>query len=359
MTRRRHPIARSVVVLLAVATVSLVSVGPAAAHDVGSLLSNYETRLTSVTPDIDGIDVEVIEAGNRLQVENTTDTELVVLGYQDEPYLRIGPDGVFENLNAPATYTSDDREGGGELPERADPDAEPEWRKVSDDPIYRWHDHRIHWMSANDPPAVRERPDEEHVVIPGWVVPMTYGDETIEIVGDLVWVPSPSPAAWAVVILVVAALVAATGLLATWRPWSAIAVAALLVTSTLSALGIGFFGAGTTAERISESFADALYLPMLLVGGVVTIVLLARRHPFAPYLVIFTGTVGGLFGGVLRAGVLTNSVVPSAFDTAIARGLVAVTLGLGLGLLGAGIAAITRMPAATSPPTSTPTAEVV
>jgi hypothetical protein len=52
--------------------------------------------------------------------------------------------------------------------------------------------------------------------------------------------------------------------------------------------------------------------------------------------------------------VLTNSVVPSAFDPALARGLVAATLGLGLGLLGAGIAAITRTPvtAASTPATS-------
>jgi hypothetical protein len=354
VTTRRRPFARLLVAAIVVVTVGVATVGPAAAHDVGSLLSNYETRLTSVTPDIDGIDVEVIEAGNRLQVENTTDTDLIVLGYQDEPFLRIGPDGVYENLNAPATYTSDDREGGGELPERADPEAEPEWRKVSDEPIYRWHDHRIHWMSASDPPAVQERPDEEHVVIPGWVVPMTYGDETIEVVGDLVWVPSPSPAIWAVVILVAAALVAASGLLAQWRTFAAIAVVAMLATATLSAFGIGWFGVGTTSERISETFADALYLPLLLFGGVATIVLLVRRHPFAPYLVIFTGTVGGLFGGVLRAGVLTNSVVPSAFDPALARGLVAATLGLGLGLLGAGIAAITRTPAtaASTPATS-------
>ena len=29
---------------------------------------------------------------------------MVVLGYDDEPYLRVGPRGVFENVKSPATY---------------------------------------------------------------------------------------------------------------------------------------------------------------------------------------------------------------------------------------------------------------
>jgi hypothetical protein len=330
---------------------TVVAASPASAHDVGSLLSNYETRLTSVTPEVEGIDVAVIEGGNRLEARNATDTDLVVLGYEDEPYLRIGPDGAFENLNSPATYLNADREATLEVPERAaDPDVAPEWRKIGDEPLARWHDHRVHWMSTSDPAVVTAAPDEEHVVIPDWVVPMVHGDQTIEVVGDLVWRPSPSPALPAVVILVVAGVVGATGLLASWRLWSAIAVAVLMIASTVSALGVGFFSVGSTGERLAESLADALYLPFLLVGGVATIVLLVRRHPFAPYLTVFTGAVGGLFGGILRAEMLTNSVLPTALSAGLARGLVALSLGLGLGLLGAGIVAITRTPVAPRPP---------
>jgi hypothetical protein len=339
----------SAVALLALVGLLAATAAPAAAHDVGSLLSNYETRLTSVTPEIEGVDVAVIEGGNRLEVANTTDQDLVVLGYQDEPYLRIGPEGTFENLNSRATYQNADREATMAVPERADPDVDPEWRKISDEPVARWHDHRIHWMAETDPPAVEEAPDEEHVVIPDWVVPMELGDERIEIVGDLVWIPSPSPAIWAALILVVGGLVAASGLLASWRLWSALAVTVLVAATTVSALGIGFFSVGTTADKLGESLADALYLPFLLVGGVVTVVLLLRRHPLAPYLTIFAGTVGGLFGGILQARLLTNSVLPTALAPGLARGLVALSLGLGLGLLGAGIVAITRTPAGAPP----------
>lgn len=348
-------LAQLLVAAVVLAAVVAIGAPPAGAHDVGSLLSNYETRLTSVTPQVDGIEVAVIEGGNRIEVRNDTDEELVVLGYEGEPYLRVGPEGVFENLNSPATYVNADRDATTAVPDRAaDPTVEPEWRQISDAPLARWHDHRIHWMSSSDPPVVQEAPGEEHVVIEGWVVPMTFGDETIEVVGDLVWLPAPSPALPAVLVLVLAGALTATGLLGSWRLWSAAGVVLLLAGCTTTALGLGFFTSGSTTEQLGEALADALYLPFLLVAGVVSVVLLARRHPFAPYLTIFVGAVGGLFGGLLEARMLTNSVLPTALDAAVARGLVAAILGLGLGLLGAGVVAIVRTPAAATVPPGEP-----
>jgi hypothetical protein len=334
----------------AVVVALTVTAGPAAAHDVGSLLSYYETQLTSVAPDIVGIEISVIETGNRMEARNSTDVDLVVLGYEDEPYLRIGPDGAFENLNSPATYLNADRDSSATVPGRADAAADPEWEKIGDEPLARWHDHRIHWMAPLDPPAVQEAPDEEHVVIADWVVPMEYGDESIEVVGDLLWIPSPSPAVFAVLILVLGGAMTATGLLASWRMWSAGGIVAMLAATTASVFGVGLFAVGSTASQLTESVTDAPYLPFLIVGGVVAIVLLLRRHPLAPYLTIFTGTVGAIFGGVLQARLLTNSVLPTALDDTLARALVAVALGVGLGLLGAGIVAITRDPARQATP---------
>ena len=40
----------------------------------------------------------------RLELTNDTDTDVIVRATEGEPYLRIGPDGVFENLLSPATY---------------------------------------------------------------------------------------------------------------------------------------------------------------------------------------------------------------------------------------------------------------
>lgn len=127
---------------------------PAAAHSAagGAEASNFKTRLSDVRPTVTGVDFEVIENGNRLQLTNTAPEDLVVLGYQQEPYLRVGPDGVFENRRSPATYLNQDRQATTPVPGSADPEAEPEWEKVSDGHVARWHDHRVHWMGEQDPP---------------------------------------------------------------------------------------------------------------------------------------------------------------------------------------------------------------
>lgn len=70
----------------------LTGASPAAAHSVsGAGASNYETRLEGVAPRIDGIEMKVVEDGSRFELTNTTAEDVVVLGYQEEPYLRVGP----------------------------------------------------------------------------------------------------------------------------------------------------------------------------------------------------------------------------------------------------------------------------
>ena len=95
-------------VALAVA-VSWLLVGagatPVAAHTVGGAqASNYQTRIRAIEPAVAGLRVEVVDAGTRLRLRNPTGLEVVVLGYAGEPYLRVGPAGVFENRRSPATY---------------------------------------------------------------------------------------------------------------------------------------------------------------------------------------------------------------------------------------------------------------
>src|SRR5215217_7940984 len=85
---------------------------PASAHSVsGAGATNYRTVLDDVTPAVEGVEITVIENGSRIELTNTTDTEIVVRGYEDESYLRVGSDGVFENRNSPATYINQDRNG--------------------------------------------------------------------------------------------------------------------------------------------------------------------------------------------------------------------------------------------------------
>jgi hypothetical protein len=48
--------------------------------------------------------------------------------------------------------------GAGSLP--------PSWRPTSTGHQVRWHDHRIHWMSAERPPAVKAQPGVHHLIGP-------------------------------------------------------------------------------------------------------------------------------------------------------------------------------------------------
>src|SRR4051794_17835117 len=183
--------------MLASVLAGLVLLAPAAgAHTVsGSGASNYHTVLSSVTPSVPGVTVEVIEAGSRLQLTNESPTEVVVFGYTGEPYLRVGPDGVFQNVHSPATYINADRSGSKAVPPDADATAEPEWEKISSGQVARWHDHRTHNMTGSLPPAVKADPDARQTVST-WDVQMRQGDTQLVVNGTLEWVPGPTPWPW-------------------------------------------------------------------------------------------------------------------------------------------------------------------
>jgi hypothetical protein len=160
----------------------------ALAHGGGAALG-YGSTVTNLEPPALGVFVEVKDGDDRLALSNTTGKTLLVEGYEGEPYLRFEPDGVYRNRRSPATYLNEERFGGVRLPAEADGAAEPSWEKVGDGTTYEWHDHRIHWMSADaPPPVVREAPDEPHHVL-DWEVPAVLDGKPLAIRGSLDYVP--------------------------------------------------------------------------------------------------------------------------------------------------------------------------
>ncbi len=174
--------------VLAVAMLVALLAAPAAlAHGIGGK-QGYVSTLTAVEPPTLGLYVDVLQGDDRLSLTNSSEEELVVLGYENEPYLRIGPDGVYRNVRSPATYLNADRLGKVDVPADADPKAPPEWEKVSAETTYEWHDHRIHWMSTIPPPAIRDDPRARHHVF-DWAVPVELGGKPVTIRGSLDYVP--------------------------------------------------------------------------------------------------------------------------------------------------------------------------
>jgi len=109
-----------VVVIVATITAVVATSGPASAHTLsGPRPTNFRTTLRAVTPRIAGVEVRVVDLGNKLRLTNRTPIDVVVLGYDGEPYLRVGPRGVYENLRSPATYLNRTRTGSSPVPDIA------------------------------------------------------------------------------------------------------------------------------------------------------------------------------------------------------------------------------------------------
>lgn len=315
----------------------LVPAGPASAHTVsGAGASNYRTTLVAVTPAIPRLSVRVVETGSRIELTNHTGADVLVLGYEGEPYLRVGPEGVFRNSRSPATYLNVSRQYGALSPV-ADAKAAPVWQRIADCCTVRWHDHRIHWMGGAIPPQVRRAPGQPHVVFPRWEVDLRQGSLPIAVTGTLTWVPGPSPWPWLAGAL---ALFTLTGLFARSRRWGrlvAAAMAVLVASDAVHAVGIGFAFAGTTAHRLLLVVATGYYSIIAWAVGVIAVRLLLRENPDGLYAATFAALVIGLFSGLTDVTVLWRSQVPFALPATVDRVLVSLALGIGGGVVVAGV----------------------
>ncbi len=186
---RVAPWRRAHAALVAAALVAL-SASPAAVAHGGGAAKGYSSTVTSVSP-AGSVDAVVLDGDDRLQLTVDGDRVVVITGYEGEPYLRFGPDGVFENTRSPAAYLNDDRYGKVELPDSADPDAPPEWERVAPGGrAFDWHDHRIHWMAETYPPVVARDPSMPHHVF-DWKVPGTIDGAPLTVAGSLDYEPPP------------------------------------------------------------------------------------------------------------------------------------------------------------------------
>jgi len=307
---------RRALLVVAVVAGALVPAAPASAHggDTPSSTS-FRTRVSGVTPAAPGLSVTTVEAGARLELTNDTGRTVEVLGYSDEPYLEVRPDGTYENARSPAAYLNRTLAGDTPVPADADATAPPQWRRVSGDRTVRWHDQRTHWMGDGLPPAAAADPGRSHR-IRDWVVPLRQEATSFEVRGTLDYLPPP-PAWlwWAGVVLV--------GLAAFRWTWlggvAGVAVIAYAVLQTLEALApVVAFAAG-------------------LIG------VLSAFQRSSPFLTALAGVVLAIFGGLVDVGVFGAAVVPAQGPYWIARAAVMLAVGAGLGMAASGVIRLKEM----------------
>ena len=185
---------------------------------------HFRTELDAA-PQRVGLDIRMFDGSvPGMFARNTTRRVLAVPGRQGEPFLEIGPDGVFGNARSPDFYVS-----GGQtvrkVPALADPDAPPEWTRLSAEPVWSWLEYR-----ARLPAASQERAGlgaTQRTVL-SWTTPMTLGGEPLEVAGHVEWIPPKVAAAsstpespltrWGRPLLLALAVGALTTLLLRLRP---------------------------------------------------------------------------------------------------------------------------------------------
>ncbi|WBB70619.1 hypothetical protein [Micromonospora sp. WMMD812] len=335
---------RAALVAAGALTATLATAAPAAAHGADAPDgTDYRTVVTGVAPARDGLRVRVVEAGARLELTNRTGRPVEVIGYSGEPYLRVGPDGVFENTRSPATYLNRTIAGDTTLPAEADPAAPPSWRRVADGPSVRWHDQRALYRESAPPAAVRAAPEREHRVR-DWAVPLRDGTDRMEIRGTLDWVPPPDAYTWWVVATVGLLAVGALGLLPAGSLPGARAFAGLgglLIAGGVAAmvytvgreLDAGAQGVGGVLLGLlgGQIWALLTGLGAIAAGGYA----LACR-PAADFAVALAGACLALFAGVANVAVFARGVAPVPWPATSARVLVAIVLVAGAGATAAG-----------------------
>ncbi|WP_428961643.1 hypothetical protein [Micromonospora fluostatini] len=346
-------LARTVLVLAGVLAGTVAGAVPAGAHGADAPAgTDYRTEVTGVFPARPGVTVRAIEAGARLELTNHGDRPVEVMGYSGEPYLRVGPDGAFENVRSPATYLNRTIAGGGVLPPEADPAAQPQWRLVDRAPTVRWHDRRTLWREAGPPPEVRAAPDREHRVR-DWAVPLRDGDgaggpaatEPVEIRGTLDWVPPPDPYPWWVGVTLGLLAVGGLGLLPAGTRAGARALAGLGGLLAAGGLAAGVVivgreldaGAGGVGGVLVGLLSGQVWPLLTGLGALAAGGYALARRPAADFVLALAGTCLALFAGVGNVAAFARSVLPSPWPTQSVRVLTAVVLVAGAGAAAAGI----------------------
>jgi hypothetical protein len=278
------------------------------AHADAPVPTDVRSMVEAIDPPADAVDAEIVGGDSFLRLRVEPGHEVVVAGYEGEPYLRFGRDGgVAVNRRSPAAFVNESR-FGREPPPEADAAARPEWDEVAAGGSYAWHDHRTHWMATSRPdPPLRS-----------WAVPITVDGEAATIAGVYRYEAPPSAWAW----WVVAGLLAAAGGLLAWRRpgWLAwvIAISGAAVTAygvELSRLPGGTGGTGGATVALGAV-------------AVVCAVLSSLRRWAAGPLLAGSG-IALLVAGWRHVDVLDHSVLTTTWPEALERLVVSSALGLG------------------------------
>lgn len=317
---RVRRLGRLLVGLVGIGLILVADAAPAAAHGLGGPGPTDErVSVRGVVPALAGVRVRTVDLGSQIELENRGGTAVVVLGYEGEPYLRVGPQGVEVNRRSPATALNRSATPERRAPAGLDAGAEPRWVRTSVEPIARWHDHRAHWMGRG---AVRDL---------AWSIPLRRSGRAAEVRGTITTEPPPNPWVW---LAAAATITVATVLAARRGRWPAVLVGALGLLATSEVIHVvgawGVWDAATLRRLLGA--APSLVAIATCLGAAGLLVSRRATPDAATPLALLAGVFTALAGGLADLGSLTHAVPPSTLAPSVVRATVTIALGGGIGV---------------------------
>lgn len=283
--------------------------------------TNFEARIAAATLGSDALRARVVDGDRQLWLRVNEDTTVSIAGAEGEPLLLFDHAGVF--VNARSLTAAADRVS--RVPGRVAPNprTRPVWHRLTRGHSFLWHDHRLH---ALEPLAKGHR---TKAVIGRWSIPISIDGNKRLLAGELTYEPPGALWPW----LLVAGLLAAgvwLGLAVARSPAAGSTIAAaLVVTVVVWVLRIGRELYGRPAV------GPGGYVLIGLTSGLGLVFffgLLHRSEDVRVFTALFVG-LGALYQGLVMFKVLTHSIALTALPTSAAKLGVAMSLGLGAGLV--------------------------
>lgn len=328
--------------LIVAATILVVLGWGGIAHADPAAPTDYRTEVVAIEPPTPGIEMTIIGGDSFVQLSVDRGVDVVVIGYQGEPYLWFRPDGsVARNQRSPSTYLNASRYGR-DAPPSASADAEPDWNDVASDGSFAWYDHRAHWMLEIRPAG--KSPGDQ---ILESVIPLVVDGADVDVTVTSTWVASPSalpPILGALVGLATVALAFVLARHTTWWPLTLLPVVA-------AAMLVGWWQylsmPSETDPRLLWALAPTVAAVAVAAATAITRGL-GRRTPAS--VAVLIAAMSLVLWSVIKWGGVGNAIVPTEAPQWLDRVTVVAALVAGIGTAVVALAQFSPPPATTRTP---------
>ena len=298
------------------------------AHADPAQPGNTRSVVTEISPVTSAIDVSIVGVDAFVKMKVQLGHSAEVIGYDEEPYLRIDEKGrVFENSWSPTVVINKTRYGtGSTVPTDYESTDAPTWRQIASNGEAIWHDHRVHWMSPLKPAVINDEG-----LVQNWQIDMTVDGATTAVLGNLYVEDAPGSWWWLLVVP------AAASVLLTKKRLRLVAL--MSVSAAVMALGIAQYFSLPSPARDTPSLI-ALGVVALLLALVATAL---RGEEFVAAVSTAAGIALVVAVGLHRNQV-THRFVPGMGDAWYVRFILPIALGIGAVAIWHGLNALLRVP---------------